>query len=284
MKPPVTKVTTFTTKETVVVTTLVTTTKVTKTTDAAIVTPSTSSTPAKPSVSTKSDWVDHKTTGSSTYTCSGDYSIHPANSASNEICDTKNDFDTKDSTNHFVAVRPPPITTITAVTTSKSTITTVIKSVKTITTVKSTGKPNVVSVSVTKSPTTYTKTVTTQPPSSTTSTTSVARDCNHQLGTSTTSFNKVSEAISAKNCSSWTRSVEKVKIPTFPTLVDDGQHSCIDCVLDDCMRCNCREAMAREGSDHAHINDPRQTNRWFYLCCRLLSYCEQEMGLIMCVW
>ena len=284
MKPPVTKVTTFTTKGTVVVTTVVTTTKVTKTIEAGAVTPSTSSTPAKPSVSTKTDWMDHSTSGSSTHPCTRDYSIHPAFSASNEICDTKNDFDSKDYTTHLVSVRPPPVTTITAVTTTKSTVTTVIQSVRTIATIKSAVKTNVISVSVTKSPTTYTKTVITQPPSLTTATTSVTRDCNPQLGTSSTSFSKVTEATSGKKCSSWIQSVEKVTLPTFPTPVDDGQHGCIDCVLDDCMRCNCREAMAREGSDHAHINDPRQTNRWFYLCCRLLSYCEQEMGLIMCVW
>ena len=98
--PPVKKVTTLTTIETIVVTTLLATTKVTNTTAPIAVTPYTS-TPSKPSISTENTWVDHGLAGTSTSTTSGSYSVHPSYLVSNEICDTKNDVQCKNPTKWF---------------------------------------------------------------------------------------------------------------------------------------------------------------------------------------
>ena len=261
MKPPVTKVTTLTTHETIVVTTILIVTNVTNTTDVTPLSPSSSSVLGDPSISKKTEWVDPSTSKATSYNAAGDYSITPAFSASEEVCQTKNDFHCTNSTD-LVVTRPPPVTTIATITTTKSVVTTVITSVRTVTIVtSSTGEPEMISISVTESPTIYNKTVTTQPPSSSTSVSSEISDCNPKRGTSITTFSKVSESTSDKNCSSWIRRLEEVTLPTFSPL-DTGQHGCIDCTLDDCMRCVCWQEMVRTGSNHAHINDPRQANRY----------------------
>ena len=105
--PPVKKVTTLTTMETIVVTTLLTTTKITNTTAPVAVNPYTS-TPFKPSTSTENTWVDHGSAGTSTSTTSGSYNIHPSYLSSNEICDTNNDLQCKSPGNGAGVRSTPP--------------------------------------------------------------------------------------------------------------------------------------------------------------------------------
>jgi len=81
---------------------LVVTTNITNTTEAVSITPSSSTTPDDPTVTTKTDWVDHSTAQASTLVVSGDYNMYPAHHVSKKKCDTKNDFHSKNSTNHQV--------------------------------------------------------------------------------------------------------------------------------------------------------------------------------------
>jgi len=164
--------------------------------------------------------------------------------------------------------RPLSITTVTTTTVTKTNVTTVIESIRTVTnTTSSTGKTGIISVEMKKSAANFTKRIIALPTTVAVSVTSVAVKGYNVDGVVTTTFTEACNDTSKRVCTRWSIEATPTSTPTAPpTLPPTNQHGCIDCTIDACMRCACREEQRSSGSDHAHSKDPRNEKR--FLQCK----------------